>query len=327
MARRRYLSSNISIDGPVNRLAMQFGDFAALLFTWLIPLAGDDATIRGEPEEILAQVMPLRRDVTATQFAEALGQIAEAGLMTWDRAARVLRFKPARYYAYQSYIKEERRGDSAPPPAPPAPPVPPVQSVVADEAGEEPELAALCGEFSADQRTIAVFRGDVGAQQRITAHNSADQRNSAQNAASLRLTSSSSVKEDQLLVAESSGEGEREIARPRPPAREGTPPPVPDLADLVATVEAWATARGIPPDALRDDVERFRDTCISEGRVFRDWAAAARKWLSNQDYGPQARQGAVVASEPRRRAPPAGRQQPPRTERNLEAIMRTRGGS
>jgi hypothetical protein len=91
---------------------------------------------------------------------------------------------------------------------------------------------------------------------------------------------------------------------------------------------AGADERGIPPDALRDDVERFRDHCAAEGRAFRDWGAATRKWLSNREYGPQARQGAVVTTaEPRRRAPPAGGRQPPRTERNLEAIMRTRGGS
>lgn len=114
--------------------------------------------------------------------------------------------------------------------------------------------------------------------------------------------------------------GEREIARPRPPAREDTAPWPLDV--LVASVEEWATGRGIPPAALRDDVERFRDTCVAEGRTFRDWPAAARKWLSNRDYGPTARRE-VAAATPARRAPPA-RRQPPRTERNLDAIMRTR---
>ena len=37
MARRRYISTNISTDPKVNILAEKYGDFAALLYTWMIP--------------------------------------------------------------------------------------------------------------------------------------------------------------------------------------------------------------------------------------------------------------------------------------------------
>jgi hypothetical protein len=43
--RRRYLSTAISLDPTVNKLARTAGDFAALLFTWMIPHADDDGAI------------------------------------------------------------------------------------------------------------------------------------------------------------------------------------------------------------------------------------------------------------------------------------------
>ena len=63
VSRRRWLSTKISKDKRVNALAMQ-SDFAALLYTWMIPHASDDATITGDAEELLYIVLPGRRDKT-----------------------------------------------------------------------------------------------------------------------------------------------------------------------------------------------------------------------------------------------------------------------
>ena len=45
MSRRRYISTSMSIDKRLNKLAVEAGDFAALLYTWMIPHAADDTTI------------------------------------------------------------------------------------------------------------------------------------------------------------------------------------------------------------------------------------------------------------------------------------------
>ena len=48
MSRRRYLSTEVSLDTRINRLALEAGDFAALLYTWMIPHAEDDASITAD---------------------------------------------------------------------------------------------------------------------------------------------------------------------------------------------------------------------------------------------------------------------------------------
>lgn len=309
MARRRWLSTNISIDGPVNRLAMQYGDFAALLFTWMIPAAGDDGVIRGDPEEILAQVMPHRRDVTGTQVAEALGAMASAefGLIEWD--GRVVRFKRESYYGYQSYIREERRGDAA--------------------AG----AAAFCGDDAADQRTKAAFRGADAAQQRTTAQSRADQRTSPQNAAFVNPSSSLALVPDQdqqpgvEVIPEGEGEPPRAPARPR--ASQPPPVGVPSLDELAAAFAPWAAERGVAAAALREDLGRWRNDALGRelaDRSRRAWLALAEKWLSNVDYGPAARRG---GGGQRARASPAEREPVGRDEaklaRSLTTIAQFRG--
>jgi hypothetical protein len=107
MSRRRYLSTAISTDKVVNRLAMQ-SDFAALLYTWLIPHAEDDATLCGDPEELLMTVMPGRRDRQPEDVADALALMADAGLIIWEHGAERVAF-PESFYRHQTYISAERR--------------------------------------------------------------------------------------------------------------------------------------------------------------------------------------------------------------------------
>lgn len=298
MARRRWLSTKISTDGPVNRLAMQHGDFAALFFTWMIPAAGDDGAIWGDPEEILVQVMPHRRDVPASQVIAVLELLAspEFDLVTWDAARRVVRFKPESFRRHQSYITDARW---------------------------EKATAGVWADAE-EQRGSAPIRGEVAAEGRATPHNSADQRTTAQNAADQRTTplsfsssfpssfpSSSSLSSgsgselDPELVAE--GEGET----PPPPARAratSRPVPLPSLDDLCGceVVAEWMTMHGVAAELVREDLGRYRDGVIAkhEGRsvpprLLAAWENDARKWLNNVDYGPAARRGAT-----KRRAPP-----------------------
>lgn len=81
MSRRRYVSTDISTDKAVNRLATQHGDFAALFYTWLIPHAEDDATFPADPEELLMKVCPGRRDKEIADIQGAIEAMLELGLI------------------------------------------------------------------------------------------------------------------------------------------------------------------------------------------------------------------------------------------------------
>lgn len=107
MSRRRYVSTQISVDKDVNRLATNHGDFAALLYTWLIPHANDNTTIPSDPEEILFEVIPGRRDKTAQDVQDAIDAMLAEGLILRDGA--VLRFPDASFYRYQTYISVKNR--------------------------------------------------------------------------------------------------------------------------------------------------------------------------------------------------------------------------
>lgn len=110
MSRRRYLSTDISTDAAVNRLAMR-SDFAALLYTWMIPHCGDDASLPGDAEEILMKVMPGRRDKSPDDVESALELMQQFGLIVWRRDEKTVDYPAPAFYRYQSYIKDgDRRG-------------------------------------------------------------------------------------------------------------------------------------------------------------------------------------------------------------------------
>ncbi len=116
MARRRYISTVISVDRDVDRLAQEAGDFAALLYTWMIPHAEDDCSLTGDPDELLITVVPRRRDKTPEDVAKALDAMDRLGLITWDREGKRVYFPPETFYRYQTYIPEQKRrsADSMP---------------------------------------------------------------------------------------------------------------------------------------------------------------------------------------------------------------------
>jgi hypothetical protein len=76
MATRRMISKSISVSDKTNDLS----DFAALLFTWMIPHTDDYGIIHGTPGKIKAMVIP-RRKQTEKQVADALNEMQKVGLI------------------------------------------------------------------------------------------------------------------------------------------------------------------------------------------------------------------------------------------------------
>lgn len=113
MSRRRYVSTEISVDTRVNRLAEQWGDFAALLYTWMIPHADDIGELSADPEQLLFTVIPGRRSRSANDVQQTIDGMLELGLMEIDVERGKLRFPADAFYRYQTYVKFDARRQSA----------------------------------------------------------------------------------------------------------------------------------------------------------------------------------------------------------------------
>lgn len=118
MARRRYISTNISVDPAVNLLAEKYNDFAALLYTWMIPHAEDDTTITGDPEKLILMVIPGLRSKTIEDVISALEAMAKEQLIIWDKENSVIYFPAESFYKYQTYIKNDKRMSAEQQPTP-----------------------------------------------------------------------------------------------------------------------------------------------------------------------------------------------------------------
>lgn len=148
MSRRRYVSTKISQDTRVNRLAIEYGDFAALLYTWMIPHAADDATLPGDPEELLYQVVPARRDKSVEDVQAALDGMAVLGLIEGTDDGRIA-FPAPSFYRYQTYIKDRnKRGGDAPEPAQNSAPSQPEQTDAAEQRKSAQNTASFNPSFS-----------------------------------------------------------------------------------------------------------------------------------------------------------------------------------
>lgn len=90
MARRRYVSTDISVDPRVSDLALEAGPYAALLYTWLIPHADDTRAIPSDPRTIKLQVVPGLDHCDVQTIAEAVDAMLRLGLLVDD--CGVLRF-------------------------------------------------------------------------------------------------------------------------------------------------------------------------------------------------------------------------------------------
>ena len=123
MARRRYISTEISTDADVAALAAHGGTLPVLLYTWAIPHADDWGRLTGDAVQFRLSVCP-GLDVTVAQVDAALDQIAAAGL--WQRytsgGKRCIAFPREAFNRHQSYIPKEKReqegqgGSAFPPP-------------------------------------------------------------------------------------------------------------------------------------------------------------------------------------------------------------------
>jgi hypothetical protein len=84
MSRRRYISTNTSTDKAFNLLGKQYGDFAAMLYLLMIPHADDDGTLTDDPDELLAKIVPMRRDKDTPDIEAALAGMQTLGLIEHD---------------------------------------------------------------------------------------------------------------------------------------------------------------------------------------------------------------------------------------------------
>lgn len=164
MARRRYISTDISKDAAVKKLAASNGAFAALLYTWMIPHATDDGGITSDPEELQLLVVPGIKVKTA-QIADAVESMLALELLTRENSK--LYFPPASFYKHQSYISEKNRRSedcrespriaeerrespknaASPPPSPSFSPSPSL-SVVGVDARAKDEIGEVVAEFA-----------------------------------------------------------------------------------------------------------------------------------------------------------------------------------
>jgi hypothetical protein len=167
MARRRYISTTISLDKVVNDLATEYGDFVALLWTWMIPHAEDGAYITGDPYELRCMVIPGRNDKRDEDVADALAKLHSAKLIAWDRENAVVYFDSESFYHYQTYVSEKNRTDNS----------------------------------AVFQRLHATPR--ISGKRRGSAENAEDQRKTPENAASLSLSPSLSPSLKRLSVRKS----------------------------------------------------------------------------------------------------------------------------
>lgn len=91
MANRRMLSKSISTSKQVNKMS----DFAQLLFTWAIAHADDFGYLDGDPEVVMATVIPMKRERSPEDVEMAIQEWVDADLVDWIEVDGdpVVRFK------------------------------------------------------------------------------------------------------------------------------------------------------------------------------------------------------------------------------------------
>lgn len=93
-------------------MAEAHGDFAVLLYTWMIPHAEDDGTLPSDPEAIKMRVIPGRYSKTTEEVQAAVDAMVEGGLVI--RQNGTIYFPTQAFYRYQTYIPSEKRRASDP---------------------------------------------------------------------------------------------------------------------------------------------------------------------------------------------------------------------
>jgi len=113
LARRRYLSTEISVDKRINKYINKYGLGAGLLYSWMIPHAEDDRGITSDPDEIKMTVVPGIENISVDDISQYISGMAEFGLVEED--GNKLYFPDESFYKYQSYIPENKRNHNKTP--------------------------------------------------------------------------------------------------------------------------------------------------------------------------------------------------------------------
>jgi len=109
MARKRYISTDVSIDTKLNRVS----ELAALLYSWMLPHAADNCRLSAKnAEELRLSVMPGRRR-TDDEVEAAVDELIEYELVGRDADGRYY-FPAESFYKYQTYIKPGNRAKTPP---------------------------------------------------------------------------------------------------------------------------------------------------------------------------------------------------------------------
>lgn len=82
MARGRFLSNQISENEELGDLAECHGPWPLIVHAWMIPHLDVEGRTAGNPRVIKGRVFPML-PITAKEVAEALRQLADAGLIRW----------------------------------------------------------------------------------------------------------------------------------------------------------------------------------------------------------------------------------------------------
>lgn len=106
MARRRYISTDISTDNRVNQLTKEGGVFATLLYTWMVPHATDDGGITADLDELRLIVVPGIK-VTPATMQKSIEAMEALGLI--ERVNGRLFFPTDTFYKYQNYVSAKNR--------------------------------------------------------------------------------------------------------------------------------------------------------------------------------------------------------------------------
>ena len=104
MARRRYISTDISIDSKINSLS----DQSALLYTWALPHFADDCRLTPRnAAEVKMAIVP-GRDWTLADIQKLIEEIISTGLWYTGDDGRF--YVPSdSFYKYQTYINAANR--------------------------------------------------------------------------------------------------------------------------------------------------------------------------------------------------------------------------
>jgi len=108
MARRRYISTDISTDEKVNSIST----FAALLYTWAIPHFNDDCHLTAKnAAEVKWTVLPGRKE-GVKEVEKAIQELLNNTLWCKDENGRFL-IPSDSFYKYQTYINTVNRRETA----------------------------------------------------------------------------------------------------------------------------------------------------------------------------------------------------------------------